>query len=89
MTLLGLIVVWGVGTSLGMVLVCTPVRSNWDTSRTALDCKNQNAMYQSLVITNVVTDFLIICLPMYTVWHLQIRKVEKLALTACFALGSA
>lgn len=89
MALLGLIVIWGFGTSLGMVIVCRPIRSNWDASRTVQDCGNQNAMHQSLVITNVATDFLIICLPMYTVWHLQIRKVEKLAPTACFALGFA
>ncbi|KXH67555.1 hypothetical protein CSAL01_04323 [Colletotrichum salicis] len=38
-------------------------------------------------MTNVVTDLLIVILPIWTVWKLQMRKTEKLAVIACFVLG--
>ncbi|KAF7541286.1 hypothetical protein G7054_g691 [Neopestalotiopsis clavispora] len=35
------------------------------------------------------TDLAIMGMPMYTIWHLRMRKTEKLAMASCFALGFA
>ncbi|KAH7243145.1 hypothetical protein MRS44_002354 [Fusarium solani] len=44
---------------------------------------------QSLIATNAVGDIIIMALPMHSLWNLQKRTVEKLAIMSCFGLGTA
>ncbi|KAA8621436.1 hypothetical protein PtrV1_05937 [Pyrenophora tritici-repentis] len=37
----------------------------------------------------MVTDLMIVVLPIHSVWQLQMRKTEKFAVLACFGLGLA
>lgn len=46
-------------------------------------------MLKCIIMTNVLTDIMIIVLPISTVWGLQMRKTEKFAILSCFALGIA
>ena len=52
-------------------------------------CMDQIVVSKGLVMTNVVTDLFIVILPISTVWNLQMRRTEKLAIISCFALGLA
>ncbi|KAG9381116.1 hypothetical protein A1F94_008436 [Pyrenophora tritici-repentis] len=42
-----------------------------------------------LILSNMVTDLMIVVLPIHSVWQLQMRKTEKFAVLACFGLGLA
>lgn len=42
-----------------------------------------------LILTNLITDLIIVVLPIKSVWQLQMRKTEKFAVLACFSLGGA
>lgn len=84
---IGVIICWGVSFILYMLLVCRPIQANWIFTMTATNCGDQIAMYTSLIALNMITDFLIMVFPLYTIWKLQMRTAEKIALTISFCLG--
>ncbi|KAK8064041.1 hypothetical protein PG996_008693 [Apiospora saccharicola] len=71
---------------LAMLLVCIPIRKNWDTGLPGA-CYNAVEMYKALCVTNILTDLIIMALPVKVILSLQMRKVEKAVLISCFALG--
>jgi hypothetical protein len=84
---IGVIVCWGVAFILYMLLVCRPIQANWIFTLTPTKCGDQIAMYTALITLNMITDFFIMVFPLYTIWNLQMRAAEKLALTISFCLG--
>lgn len=84
---IGIIICWGVAFILYMLLVCRPIEANWIFTMTPTHCGDQIAMYTALITLNMITDFFIMVFPLYTIWNLQMRTAEKLALTISFCLG--
>ncbi|KAI1415431.1 hypothetical protein F5Y13DRAFT_187539 [Hypoxylon sp. FL1857] len=82
-----LVFIWALAHTLAFIFVCKPTQAWWDTS--AGTCGNLIPIYASIVVLNIITDLIVMALPMYTIWHLQMRKTEKLALTLAFGLGIA
>lgn len=70
-----------------MLFICFPIQAYWDLALAATHCGDQILMYTLFISSNIVTDVLIMLLPMYTIWHLQMKVAEKFALTCSFALG--
>ncbi|KAK7957830.1 hypothetical protein PG988_012678 [Apiospora saccharicola] len=87
--LLGVVGAWTLAFSLALAFVCHPLPFRWDPTIPGGSCGSQTAMYASLIVTNVVTNLIIMLLPMYTVWSIKMRGPEKIGLMACFALGMA
>lgn len=85
--LLGVVGAWTLAFSLALAFVCHPLPFRWDPAIPGGRCGSQTALYASLIVTNVVTDLIIMLLPMYTVWSIKMRGPEKIGLMACFALG--
>jgi hypothetical protein len=50
---------------------------------------DQMLVLKCVIMTNVLTDVIIFALPVRSVWKLQMRKTEKMAVLSCFALGAA
>ncbi|OTA98306.1 hypothetical protein M426DRAFT_17538 [Hypoxylon sp. CI-4A] len=84
---MGLVFVWLASHTLAFIFVCRPTQAWWDVA--AGTCGNLIPIYASIVVVNIITDVIIMALPMYTIWHLQMRKTEKVALTLAFGLGIA
>lgn len=74
-----LVVAWCAGMVLLVVFGCLPVQAAWDFTITDKDC---SAASHGLVIGigNVLTDFLIILLPVPIVWKLEMQTSRKLAI---------
>lgn len=88
--MLGIVVVWALSFSMAMVFACKPVAFQWNLQISGGGvCGDLIALYATLIVTNIITDLIIMGLPLYTIWHLKMRGVEKAGLTACFALGFA
>ncbi|RYP05962.1 hypothetical protein DL764_003466 [Monosporascus ibericus] len=84
--LLGFCVVWALAFMLAPIFICRPVSAQW----TGLGkCGNLVPLIQSAIITNIVSDLVIMCLPMHSIWSLQARKADKIGVMTCFALGLA
>jgi hypothetical protein len=50
-------------------------------------CINNLALWQAIL--NIVTDFVLLMLPISLLWKLQVPLLQKLGLGLIFALGSA
>ncbi|ROV93803.1 hypothetical protein VMCG_08794 [Cytospora schulzeri] len=69
-------------------MICQPVRLNWDVTAEGA-CGDQIKLFESIIITNIIVDSAIWSMPLYPVWHLQVKKSDKVGLTACFLIGLA
>ncbi|KAK3989319.1 hypothetical protein QBC44DRAFT_291130 [Cladorrhinum sp. PSN332] len=80
--------IWGIIMTFVFTFLCTPVNLQWTLDRPG-KCMDQITVLKSIIMSNVLTDLLIVVLPMRTVWTLQMRKTEKFAVAGCFAIGLA
>lgn len=68
------------------IFMCKPIQQQWTINRIG-HCIDQMTLLKCIIGTNIVTDILVVVLPMRHVWKLQMPKSEKLAIGACFGLG--
>ncbi|KAI1460206.1 hypothetical protein F4805DRAFT_418594 [Annulohypoxylon moriforme] len=67
---------------------CHPFSARWDTNLYVTNCINAPRFWQASNIPNVITDVMMLILPLPVVWGLHIDLKQKLALTGIFVLGS-
>lgn len=84
----GLTVVGWVTAFLIFVLQCKPVAYAFDQSMKG-HCVDFNAMCVVTSAINVVINILLLTLPLPVVWHLQVSKCRKLAISGLFLLGGS
>ncbi|TEA15262.1 Satratoxin biosynthesis SC1 cluster protein 4 [Colletotrichum sidae] len=84
----GIVVAWALVFTFIFIFLCDPIAQQWTVLRIG-HCMDQILVLKCIIMTNVVTDLFIVILPIWTVWQLQMRKTEKVAVIACFALGLA
>ena len=74
-----LVMAWCVGMVLLVIFGCLPVQAAWDFTITDKDC---SAASHGIIIGigNIITDFIIILLPVPIVWNLEMQTGRKLAI---------
>ncbi|KAI9713912.1 MAG: hypothetical protein M1820_000642 [Bogoriella megaspora] len=77
---------WGVSVFMGL-FQCNPVRGAWDKTVSA-KCIDSKAYFIGTAVPNTVTDFCLLLIPIYEVWHLQMPRVRKASISAIFVLGA-
>lgn len=70
------------------ILVCRPVAYNWDKSVPGGHCGNKALTYACVSVVDLISDALIVVLPMRAVFNLQVRTAHKIALAGIFAFGT-
>ncbi len=70
-----------------VVFQCRPIKRIWDSDIKA-ECIDISKLWMVMASFNVVTDFLIVCLPLPQLWKLQMRRGTKLQLMGIFSIGS-
>lgn len=74
-----LLMTWCLGMVLVVVFGCSPVQAAWDFTITDKDCST--ASHGIIIgIGNIVTDFIIILLPVPIVWELKMQTGQKLVI---------
>lgn len=68
-------------------LSCIPLNYLWDRTVTG-HCFNINAWFRWSSLTNVITDVIMLILPLPVVWKIQTSRKVKLGLSLTFATGS-
>ncbi|MCJ1402686.1 hypothetical protein MMC11_005907 [Xylographa trunciseda] len=81
------VVLWGSSVILCAFLLCKPFAFNWDQTIPGGSCGNQILSYIITGAFNIVTDFMILCLPMRMVWYLHVPRKNKIALFGMFGIG--
>ena len=83
----GLLVCWYLAVFFVSIFQCVPVAAFWDRNIKTAKCVNLAQFSTSTGVTNLLTDVIILCLPMPMVWTLHTNKTQKMTLTGIFLLG--
>lgn len=74
------------GSMLQIFLICTPFERNWNPTLPG-HCASQNVAFSTIGAFNLLTDVMIMALPIRFVWKLQMSLATKLAVVGIFGLG--
>ncbi|GAB1212845.1 hypothetical protein ATERTT37_001994 [Aspergillus terreus] len=77
----------GIGVFFAAIFQCSPVQYAWNKNIPGGTCFDQQAFYRYVSPPNILTDVLILIMPLPFVWKLHTRLTQKLALTGVFILG--
>ncbi|KAH6663234.1 hypothetical protein B0J14DRAFT_707230 [Halenospora varia] len=83
---LGFLVVWAIAGTLGSMLNCLPIERNWDASAPT-NCVGRMYFWQAYAIMHIITDVLILVMPLPLLKTLPLPRVQKGVLVAVFSLG--
>lgn len=83
-----IVIVWAIVFNFLFLFLCDPISEQWTVNRIG-KCMDQILLLKMLILTNMITDLMIVALPVRCVWNLQMRKTEKFAVLSCFGLGLA
>lgn len=72
----------------GSGFACTPVAFIWDITIQGGHCISLIALARFTCITGIVTDILILTLPIPIVWNMQLNRSKKIGVCGVFLLGS-
>ncbi|KAL4733773.1 hypothetical protein BDV11DRAFT_199484 [Aspergillus similis] len=85
---MGVIVAWAMATILAGCLICRPFAYNWDQTIPGGHCGNQVTSFQITGTINLLTDVVVLVLPMPNLSKLQMATYKKVTLIAVFGLGA-
>ena len=87
-TMMSIIGVWTTAFFFANLLQCYPIWLNWEASGAQVSsCINTNMMYLAQAWTDVLTDVMILSLPIPCIWALQMPARHKVGVSAIFLLG--
>lgn len=78
---------WAISVILEALLLCRPFAFNWDPTIPGGVCGDRNRVYVSAGVLNVVTDFMVIALPVPHILGLKLVLRRKLGLLFMFTMG--
>ncbi|KAI8631140.1 hypothetical protein F5Y19DRAFT_425215 [Xylariaceae sp. FL1651] len=81
-----LVAAWDISFTFATIFQCYPISYAWDTNQPGYCINYGNSQLASGVI-NIITDFLILAMPIPLVWKLNISKHKKRQVTLTFAIG--
>lgn len=67
---------------------CSSIAYQWNKTIPGGKCFNVAALYKASSAPNIVTDILIMVLPIPTIWQLQASRIRKVGLMFVFFIGS-
>lgn len=82
-----IIVMWAVTTTLMGFFMCEPFEFNWNPTLPGGHCGNQVLSYQVTGALNLVTDLVVLVLPMQYLYGLNLALYKKIVLMVSFAVG--
>ncbi len=83
---LAFVLTWSVGNILQVFLICRPFVKTYSLTAEGT-CGNQVASFIAIGAFNIITDVIILSLPLPTVWSLKMSMPAKLGLTGVFLVG--
>lgn len=72
---------------LTLIFKCTPITYNWDNTVNGGHCIKEGVFYISSACVTIITDFLVLAIPLWIVMGLRMAKRLKIAVIAIFFLG--
>ncbi|KAK3690579.1 hypothetical protein B0T22DRAFT_516210 [Podospora appendiculata] len=82
----GFIIAWVITITFLFIFICVPVEKLWFPDLPG-HCMNQVSTWIANAASTILSDLVILILPIPQVWSLQLRTTEKIAVTLAFCLG--
>lgn len=80
------IIAWVICITFLFIFICVPVEKLWYPALPG-HCINQVATWIANAASTIISDFVILLMPLPRIWTLQLRLTEKIAVTLAFCLG--
>jgi hypothetical protein len=77
---------WMISVTIAQIFTCTPIEGAWNLAA-ADHCIDQKKFYYGNAVSNVITDVIILVMPLPMVWNLNMSTNKKVNVTALFILG--
>lgn len=77
---------WVVGVYVAGALICIPAKKFWDPTVEGA-CLDTSKFYYGVQIPNILSDVVLLVMPMRVVWTLPIPKSQKALLSGVFLVG--
>ncbi|KAJ0115015.1 hypothetical protein J7T55_001422 [Diaporthe amygdali] len=85
----GIMICTAIASLVSNLAACKPFSANWaPTDVQAEKCIDKEKLYVWSTFPNIITDVILLAIPLPIVWGLQTSKQLKMALTATFVFGS-
>lgn len=84
---MALIVSWSVGAVAATISQCAPIEGSWNKSVKAR-CIDSDAFWVAYAVMNILTDALVLSLPLPQVFALHLKLRDRIMLCGVFMLGS-
>ncbi|KAL8947284.1 MAG: hypothetical protein Q9222_006421, partial [Ikaeria aurantiellina] len=81
-------ILWWVGLMLTAFLHCQPLAYYWDRSIPGGHCVNDNLIGYAITSVNIVTDLVVLILPIPWLWGMNMAVPKRMAVVGLFILGS-
>lgn len=81
-----IVILWAACGIVAGCFTCIPTEKLWHPELPG-GCMNLSKFYYGLQIPNILTDAIILLMPMQIVWSLPISKAQKFGLSGIFVLG--
>jgi uncharacterized membrane protein SpoIIM required for sporulation len=81
-----IVLAWCIGCLVPHILQCRPIPAAWNTSIHG-DCLDMPKLFLAGTIANLLTDVLILCLPLRNVWNLNMSRCDRLTVSGMFLVG--
>ncbi|KAJ5360989.1 hypothetical protein N7541_001833 [Penicillium brevicompactum] len=82
----GFVCLWVVGVYVAGALICIPASKFWDQSVEGA-CLDPYKFYYGIQVPNILSDLILLIMPMHVVWSLPIPKSQKALLCGVFLVG--
>ncbi|PYH87956.1 putative integral membrane protein [Aspergillus ellipticus CBS 707.79] len=83
-----IIICWAIATTLAAFLNCRPFAFNWDRSIPGGKCGDRVKSFTVMGVINLVTDLVVLVIPMPLLYRLQMAQYKKVTLMIVFGLGA-
>ncbi|KLJ11747.1 hypothetical protein EMPG_13098 [Blastomyces silverae] len=83
---LAFLTLYGLWVVIGSFLTCIPVKRFWDVTVEG-SCMSRDALWLSTAIVHIVTDIILLAMPMPILIKLNLPKRQRIGLVLVFALG--
>ena len=84
----GLLIANWIGSTVAGFLTCAPFKYLWDKTIPGGYCFDINSYFRWASLVNIITDVIMLILPLPVIWKIQTTTNIKIGLTITFATGS-
>lgn len=84
----GVVILWALANIFVVILICHPLRYNWDKTTHDGHCGQKTQFYLYNQSFNLVINMAIVLLPIPALWGLRMRIATKVSIGIMFGIGA-